>query len=117
MEILSLMPRLKGFRVLREILSYAVWAYHRFALSTAGVEDRLAERGRAILTPVSNKSAMPVMPLWVMVDELNAEIFETSFTLESREPYGAFSSAFTDAIVRGIHKSQQVGKTHLTQRK
>ncbi|MEL6100344.1 MAG: hypothetical protein AAFR68_03415 [Pseudomonadota bacterium] len=58
-----------------------------------------------------------VMPLWVMVDELNAEILETSFTLESREPQGAFSTAFTDAIVRGIHKSRQAGKTRLTQRK
>jgi putative transposase len=35
------MPRLKGFRFPREIISYAVWAYHRFALSTADVEDRL----------------------------------------------------------------------------
>ena len=39
------MPRLKGFRYLREILAYAVWAYHRFALSTADVEDLLADRG------------------------------------------------------------------------
>ena len=39
------MPRLKGFRFPREIVSYAVWAYHRFALSTADVEDLLAERG------------------------------------------------------------------------
>ncbi|QIE48150.1 IS6 family transposase (plasmid) [Pseudohalocynthiibacter aestuariivivens] len=39
------MPRLKGFRYPRGIISYAVWAYHRFALSTADVEDLLAERG------------------------------------------------------------------------
>jgi putative transposase len=39
------MPRLKGFRYPREIVAYAVWAYHRFALSTADVEDLLAERG------------------------------------------------------------------------
>lgn len=39
------MPRLKGFRFPREIISYAVWAYHRFALSTADVEDLLAARG------------------------------------------------------------------------
>lgn len=38
-------PRLKGFRFPREIVAYAVWAYHRFALSTADVEDLLAERG------------------------------------------------------------------------
>jgi transposase-like protein len=39
------MPRLKGFRFAREIIAYAVWAYHRFALSTADVEDLLAQRG------------------------------------------------------------------------
>ena len=36
---------LKGFRFPRKIVACAVWAYHRFALSTADVEDLLAERG------------------------------------------------------------------------
>ena len=45
MLIPSSIPRLKGFRFPREIVAYAVWAYHRFALSTADVEDLLAERG------------------------------------------------------------------------
>ena len=45
MKILSSMPRLKGFRYPREIIAYAVWAYHRFAFSTGDVEDLLAERG------------------------------------------------------------------------
>ena len=45
MNIPTQMPRLKGFRYPREIIAYAVWAYHRFALSTADVEDLLAERG------------------------------------------------------------------------
>lgn len=44
MKIPSDMPRLKGYRLPREIISYAVWAYYRFALSTADVEDLLAER-------------------------------------------------------------------------
>ena len=39
------LPRLKGFRYPREVIAYATWAYHRFALSTADVEDLLAERG------------------------------------------------------------------------
>jgi putative transposase len=39
------MPRLKGFRYPREVLAYPVWAYHRFALSTADVEDLLGGRG------------------------------------------------------------------------
>ena len=44
MSIPSNLPRLKGFRYPREVIAYAV-AYHRFALSTADVEDLLAERG------------------------------------------------------------------------
>ena len=43
------MPHLKGFRFPREIVSYAVWSYHRFALSTADVEDLLAERGVTVI--------------------------------------------------------------------
>ena len=38
-------PRLKGFRFPRSIISCAVWAYHRFALSLRDVEDLLTERG------------------------------------------------------------------------
>lgn len=38
------LPRLKGFRYPREIIAYAVWAYHRLALSTVDVEDLLAAR-------------------------------------------------------------------------
>ena len=45
MKIPSNFARLKGFRFPREVIAYAVWAYHRFALSTADVEDLLAERG------------------------------------------------------------------------
>lgn len=39
----SNMPRLKGYRFPRAIIAYAVRAYHRFGLSTADVEDVLAE--------------------------------------------------------------------------
>lgn len=42
MTIPTNMPRLKGFRYPRDIISYAVWAYHRSA-STSDVEDVLAE--------------------------------------------------------------------------
>ena len=44
MNIPSEMPRLKGYRFPRAVVAYAVWAYHRFALSTADVEDLLAAR-------------------------------------------------------------------------
>ena len=44
-EIQSSFPRLKGYRFPREIIAYAVWAYHRFTMSGEDVEDLLAERG------------------------------------------------------------------------
>jgi len=58
MNLPSTFPRLKGFRFPREVVAYAVWAYHRFALSTADVEDLLAERG----VIVSRESVR----LWIM---------------------------------------------------
>lgn len=48
MDLPTEMLRLKGFRYPRGITSYAVWTYHRFALSTAGVEDLLVERGEMV---------------------------------------------------------------------
>ncbi|QFT95515.1 Transposase IS66 family protein (plasmid) [Roseovarius sp. THAF9] len=39
------MSRIKGFRFPRSVIGYAVWVYHRFALSLRDVEDLLAERG------------------------------------------------------------------------
>ena len=45
MNISLIMPWLKDCRYPREIIAYAVWAYHRFALSAANVEDLLAKSG------------------------------------------------------------------------
>lgn len=45
MLVPSSMPRLKGFRFPREIVAYAVWTYHRFAVSTVELEDLLAQCG------------------------------------------------------------------------
>lgn len=38
-------PHIKGYRFPRDVVAYAVWAYLRFVLSTADVEDLLVERG------------------------------------------------------------------------
>ena len=57
MKIPTNMLRLRGFRYPREIIVYAVWVYQGFALSTADVEDLLAERG-VIVSP-------EVIRLWV----------------------------------------------------
>lgn len=40
--------RLKGHRFPRSVIGYAVWLYHRFALSLRDVADVLAERGVSV---------------------------------------------------------------------
>lgn len=49
-EITNRFFHLKSFRFPRDIVAYVVWVYHRFMLSTADVEELLAERG-VIISP------------------------------------------------------------------
>lgn len=56
------------------------------------------------------------VPLWVMLDELNADILEASYTLEDRTPRGTFSAAFTDLIVRGVQGVRKIGKIKISNR-
>ena len=41
----SQLPSYRGYRIPAEIISHAVWLYHRFCLSFRDVEDLLAQRG------------------------------------------------------------------------
>jgi len=41
-------PSYRGYRFPPDIISHAVWLYHRFGLSFRDVEDLLAERGVAV---------------------------------------------------------------------
>ncbi|RWR30479.1 hypothetical protein D2T29_12470 [Sinirhodobacter populi] len=54
--------------------------------------------------------------LWVIVDEVNADLLEDSYTLEDREPRGRFSAAFTDRIIQAIHEVRHSGKLSITSR-
>lgn len=54
--------------------------------------------------------------LWVVLDELNADILETSYTLEERSPRGSFSPAFTDAILREVQRLRAAGVLKLSRR-
>ena len=56
------------------------------------------------------------MRLWVMVDELNADILEASYTLEDRSPRGQFSAAFVDKILRTVQKVRASNALRLTSR-
>jgi putative transposase len=41
-------PNYRGYRFPPEIITYAVWFYHRFCLSFRDVEETLAERGVSV---------------------------------------------------------------------
>lgn len=56
------------------------------------------------------------LPLWVILDELNVDVLETSYTLEDRSARGAFSPAFTDAILRGVQRLRAAGRLGLSNR-
>ena len=56
------------------------------------------------------------VPLWVILDELNADILETSYTLEERSRRGSFSPAFTDAILREVQRLRTAGGLKLSRR-
>ena len=43
--MISQMPNYHGYRFPPEIISHAVWLYHRFCLSFRDAEDLLAQRG------------------------------------------------------------------------
>ena len=36
--------------------------------------------------------------IWLILDELNTDVFERSYALEDREPLGAFSRKFTNQL-------------------
>ena len=56
------------------------------------------------------------LSLWVILDELNADVLEASYTIEDRSPRGSFSPAFTDAILRGVQQLRAAGTLKLSKR-
>ncbi|MDD9718717.1 hypothetical protein PVW48_18295 [Dinoroseobacter sp. PD6] len=80
-------------------------------------------------SPDKNRSALPIpetearraklatdVRLWVILDELNADVLEQSYTFEERSPRGALSPAFTDAILREVQRLRAAGKLRLSSR-
>lgn len=56
------------------------------------------------------------IPLWVMVDEMNVDILEASYTLENRTPRGQFGPAFTDSILRAVQSVRKTGRLNVSTR-
>lgn len=92
----------------------------RHVLFIAAITGKAPGPGRAAL-PIPETEARRArldtdIPLWVIVDELNADILEASYTLEDRTPRGAFSPAFTDAILRKVQEIRAAGTLGLSSR-
>ncbi|WP_288960243.1 hypothetical protein [uncultured Sulfitobacter sp.] len=92
----------------------------RHVIFIAPITSKAPAQGRVGLeipeTEARRARLDPHISLWVMVDELNADLLEASYVLEDRSPRGAFSPAFTDAIVSGIEKVRAAGKLKLSSR-
>lgn len=56
------------------------------------------------------------LPLWVIVDEMNVDILEASYTLENRTPRGQFGPAFTDSVLRAVQSVRKSGKLSISSR-
>jgi hypothetical protein len=87
----------------------------------AAITKRAPEAGRATVaipeTEAHRGGLDADLPLWVVVDELNADVWEASFVFEDRIPRGRFSPGFTDRIVREIQAIRQRGKLKLAPRR
>ena len=55
-------PSYRGYRFPPEIISHAVWLYHRFGLSFRDVEDLLAERGITVTYEAITSPFNPTCP-------------------------------------------------------
>jgi len=55
-----------------EIISHAVWLYHRFCLSFRDVEEILAERGVIVTCGVPLAKTVMSLTSWSSVDETRA---------------------------------------------
>ncbi len=89
-------------------------------LFIAPITSKAPTKGRAFLaipeTEARRAQLDTSVPLWVMLDELNADILETSYVIEDRSPRGAFSPAFTDSILRGVQQVRAAGGLGLSNR-
>ncbi len=86
----------------------------------APITSKAPDRGRVALeipeTEARRASLDTNLQLWVILDELNADILEASYILEERSARGSFSPAFTDAILRGVQRLRFASRIRLSNR-
>ncbi|WP_282128006.1 hypothetical protein [Roseobacter litoralis] len=86
----------------------------------APITSKTPDQGRTALeipeTEARRAQLDSHLSLWVILDEVNADVLEVSYTIEDRSPRGSFSPAFTDAILRGVQKLRAAGRLKLSKR-
>lgn len=86
----------------------------------APITSKTPDQGRTALeipeTEARRAQLDSSLSLWVILDELNADVLEASYTIEDRSPRGAFSPAFTDAILRSVQQLRAAGRLTLFKR-
>ncbi|CUW48747.1 MULTISPECIES: hypothetical protein [Acetobacteraceae] len=91
--------------------------HHLFILPITSKEPA-ADR-QAVLIPETEARRAKLntdMPLWVMVDEVNYDILETSYTLEDRAARGQFSPAFSKQIVLAFRSMRDAQALRISKR-
>ena len=92
----------------------------RHILFIAPITGKSPEKGRIALeipeTEARRAGLDAVVPLWAMVDELNAGILEASYVLEDRTPRGQSGNMFTDMIITRAHEVRKAGKLSISSR-
>lgn len=56
------------------------------------------------------------VPLWVVVDELNSDIWEHSYVLEDRTARGQFGASFIKTVGRKVQECREAGKLNISKR-
>ena len=95
-------------------------AHGQHVLFIAPITSKSPEKDRTAVaipeTEAKRAKLDAVIPLWIMVDEMNADILEASYILEDRTARGQFSSAFTDMVIHSAQEVRQAGKMRLSDR-
>ncbi|MBB2199172.1 hypothetical protein HLH44_17305 [Gluconacetobacter sp. 1c LMG 22058] len=74
--------------------------HHLFLLPITSKEPTAGRQAVPIPETEARRAKLDTrIPLWVIVDEVNYDILETSYTLDDRSPRGQFSPTFSDQIV------------------
>ena len=65
----------------------------------------------------ARRAGLDHTPSWIIVDELNVDVYETSYALEDRQWRGAFSSAFVDHVLRAVAELRKQQKLKAAKRR